>query len=140
MGSEQRISVRVIPRSSVDEVVGWDDGSRELIVRVKAAPVDNAANEATTKAIAKALKVPKFKVRIVAGAKSRNKTIAIDGDPSVYRDSSQGEFKSPSSGSGPHPRMRSGLRAMVRSAATRFRYRSTSWRFPLRSTSGARRP
>ena len=83
MGSEQRISVRVTPRSSVDEVVGWDDGSRELIVRVKAAPVDNAANEATIKAIAKALKVPKFKVRIVAGAKSRNKTIAIDGDPSV---------------------------------------------------------
>ncbi len=83
MTVEQRISVRVTPRSSVDEAVAWDPQSQVLSVRVKAAPVDNAANEATIKVISKALKVPKFKVRIVAGAKSRDKTIAIDDDPSV---------------------------------------------------------
>lgn len=83
MTVEQRISVRVTPRSSVDEAVAWDPQSQVLSVRVKAAPVDNAANEATIKVISKALKVPKFKVRIVAGAKSRDKTIAIDDAPSV---------------------------------------------------------
>ncbi len=83
MTVEQRISVRVTPRSSVDEVVAWDPQSQVLSVRVKAAPVDNAANAATIKVISKALKVPKFKVRIVAGARSRDKIIAIDDGPSV---------------------------------------------------------
>ena len=83
MGSEQRISVRVTPRSSVDEVVGWNAELHVLSVRVKASPINNAANEATIKVISKALKVPKSRIRIVGGAKSRDKTVAIDDDPSV---------------------------------------------------------
>ena len=83
MTIEQRISVRVTPRSSVDEIVGWDAESQVLSMRVKASPVDNAANEATIKVISKALKVPKSKIRIVGGAKSRDKIVAIDDDPSV---------------------------------------------------------
>lgn len=74
--------MRVKPRSSVDEVVGWDAESQVLSVRVKASPVNNAANEATIKVISKALKVTKSKIRIVAGAKSRNKIVAIDDGPS----------------------------------------------------------
>ena len=83
MTIEQRISVRVTPRSSVDEVVGWNAESNVLSVRVKASPINNAANEATIKVISKALKVPKSKIRIVGGAKSRDKIVAIDDDPSV---------------------------------------------------------
>ena len=83
MTIEQRISVRVTPRSSVDEVVGWNAESHVLSVRVKASPINNAANEATIKVISKALKVPKSKIRIVGGAKSRDKVVAIDDGPSV---------------------------------------------------------
>ena len=83
MTIEQRISVRVTPRSSVDEVVGWNAESNVLSVRVKASPINNAANEATIKVISKALKVPKSKIRIVGGAKSRDKVVAIDDGPSV---------------------------------------------------------
>ena len=83
MTIEQRISVRVTPRSSVDEVVGWNAESNVLSVRVKASPINNAANEATIKVISKALKVPKSKIRIVGGAKSRDKVSAIDDGPSV---------------------------------------------------------
>ena len=54
-----------------------------LSVRVKASPINNAANEATIKVISKALKVPKSKIRIVGGAKSRDKVVAIDDGPSV---------------------------------------------------------
>ncbi len=83
MTIEQRISVRVTPRSSVDEVVGWNAESNVLSMRVKASPINNAANEATIKVISKALKVPKSKIRIVGGAKSRDKVVAIDDGPSV---------------------------------------------------------
>ena len=83
MTIEQRISVRVTPRSSVDAIAGWDAESQVLSVRVKASPVNNAANEATIKVISKALKLPKSKIRIVAGAKSRDKIVAIDDGPSV---------------------------------------------------------
>lgn len=80
----QRIHVRLTPRSSRDEIVSWDAESWRLAVRVKAAPVDDAANEALISLLSKRLKVPKSGIRIVAGARSRNKTVEIYTDQSIW--------------------------------------------------------
>jgi uncharacterized protein (TIGR00251 family) len=72
-----RFAIRVQPRSSrsgVDDVHG--DAVR---VRVNAAPVDGAANEAVVEVIAKALGVPKRSVTIVSGATSRSKVVEVAG-------------------------------------------------------------
>ena len=73
----QRISVRVTPRATRDEVVGWDRARGALQVRVTATPADNAANGALIRLLAKTYRVPKSSVRIVKGAKSRDKTVEI---------------------------------------------------------------
>jgi uncharacterized protein YggU (UPF0235/DUF167 family) len=52
---------------------------------VSAAPVDDAANRALIALLAKWLDVPKRTLSIVRGAKSRLKTIGIDGDPVALR-------------------------------------------------------
>jgi uncharacterized protein (TIGR00251 family) len=71
------LDVRVIPRSSRAGVGGVRDG--RLVVRVTAAPVDDAANDAVVRALAEALEVPRRAVRITAGATSKNKAIEISG-------------------------------------------------------------
>jgi uncharacterized protein len=50
-----------------------------LRVRVAAAPVDGAANEALLRLLADELGVPRRDVRLVAGATSRGKLVAVDG-------------------------------------------------------------
>jgi len=72
-----RIDLRVTPRASRTAVEGVRDG--RLVVRVTAAPVDDAANEAVRRAIADAFNVRKSSVAISAGATGRNKTVAIAG-------------------------------------------------------------
>lgn len=80
MGRSRRISVRVKPRSSRDEVVSYDAAARSMEIRVKAPPVDNAANKAVVNLLAKTFKVPKSKVWIVKGANSRDKIVEIEAD------------------------------------------------------------
>ena len=74
---EARIRVRLTPRSSRDEIVGWQDGC--LRVRVSAPPIDRQANDALERLLAKALGVPKSAVGVVSGGRSREKTVIIDG-------------------------------------------------------------
>jgi uncharacterized protein len=71
------IEVKVTPRASRDEIVGMRDGV--LGVRVTAAPVDDAANKAVAKLIAKRAGVAKGRVRIARGARGRLKRIEIEG-------------------------------------------------------------
>ena len=75
--SSARLDIRVMPRSSRSELAGVRDG--RLVVRVTAAPVDDAANAAAIATLAEALALPRRDVRIVAGAASRNKTIEVRG-------------------------------------------------------------
>ena len=75
--SSARLDIRVMPRSSRSGLAGVRDG--RLVVRVTAAPVDNAANAAAIATLAEALALPRRDVRIVAGAASRNKTIEVRG-------------------------------------------------------------
>lgn len=71
------IDVRLIPRSGRPGLAESRDG--RLLVRVSAPPVGGAANEALIALIAERCAVPKRSVRIVAGQRSRQKRIAVEG-------------------------------------------------------------
>ncbi|MQC17891.1 MAG: DUF167 domain-containing protein [Chloroflexi bacterium] len=60
--AKARITVRITPRASRDEVVGERDGL--VLVRVTAPPVEGAANEALVRVLAKALGLPRGDVGI----------------------------------------------------------------------------
>jgi uncharacterized protein (TIGR00251 family) len=70
------VDVRVIPRARRDEIGGMRDGA--LVVRVTAPPVDDAANRAVVKLIAKRAGVARSRVRVARGKRSRDKRIEID--------------------------------------------------------------
>ncbi len=84
--STQGISValRVTPRGGRDDIDGIEtlaDGRTVLKVRVRAIADGGEANRAVTVLLARALGVPKARVRLLSGATSRLKQIAVDGDP-----------------------------------------------------------
>ena len=84
--SPQGISValRVTPRGGRDDIDGVEtlaDGRAVVKVRVRAIADGGQANRAVTQLLAKALGVPKARVRILSGATSRLKQVAVDGDP-----------------------------------------------------------
>ena len=84
--STQGISValRVTPRGGRDDIDGLEtlaNGRTVVKVRVRATADGGEANRAVTELLAKALGVPKAKVRILSGTTSRLKQIGVDGDP-----------------------------------------------------------
>ena len=84
--STQGISValRVTPRGGRDDIDGVEtlaNGRSVVKVRVRAIAEGGEANRAVTELVAKALGVSKASVRILSGATSRLKQIAVDGDP-----------------------------------------------------------
>ena len=83
--STQGISValRVTPRGGRDDIDGVEtlaDGRAVVKVRVRSIADGGEANRAVTELLAKALGVPKAKVRILSGTTSRLKQIGVDGD------------------------------------------------------------
>ena len=64
----------VIPRAGRTAVGGRRDGA--LVVRVTAAPVDGAANQAVVDAVARALGVPPSAVAIERGQRGRRKVLS----------------------------------------------------------------
>ena len=72
-----RLSLRVQPRASRDEIVGWQDATLRL--RVTAAPVAGAANTAVARLLARALGVPPSSIGIVSGLTGRTKIVEIAG-------------------------------------------------------------
>jgi uncharacterized protein (TIGR00251 family) len=78
------VSLRVTPRGGRDDIDGIEtlaNGRNVVKVRVRAIAEGGEANRAVTELLAKALGVPKGHVRLLSGATSRMKQIAIDGDP-----------------------------------------------------------
>jgi uncharacterized protein (TIGR00251 family) len=71
------LRVRAQPRASRDALVGEREGA--LVVRLTAPPVGGAANEALARLLARALGVPPSAVRILSGATSRQKRVAVAG-------------------------------------------------------------
>lgn len=71
------VPLRVQPRASRDEVVGWREGV--LRVRVTAPPVEGEANRAAEALVARALAVRASAVRVVRGERGRDKLVCIAG-------------------------------------------------------------
>ena len=83
------VALRVTPRGGRDDIDGLEtlaDGRVVVKVRVRAIADGGEANRAVTELMAKALGVPKARVRILSGATSRLKQIAVDGDPAKLGD------------------------------------------------------
>jgi uncharacterized protein len=78
------VALRVTPRGGRDDIDGIEtlaDGRTVLKLRVRAIADSGEANRAVMELMAKALGVPKARVRILSGTTSRLKQIAIDGEP-----------------------------------------------------------
>lgn len=71
------LDVKVIPRAGRTALAGTRDGS--VLIRLAAAPVAGAANAELIAFLADLLDVPKRNISIVAGEKSRQKRVRIDG-------------------------------------------------------------
>jgi uncharacterized protein len=79
------IALRVTPRGGRDDIDGVEtlaNGRMVLKLRVRAIAEGGEANRAVIELLAKALGVPKAHVRLLSGATSRLKQVAVDGDPS----------------------------------------------------------
>ena len=71
------LRVRVQPRAGKDELAGVRQGA--LVVRLKAPPVEGAANAALARFLGTALGVPPSAVRVLRGAAGRDKLVAVAG-------------------------------------------------------------
>lgn len=76
---EQGVELRVFvqPRASRSQVVGLQGD--ELKVRLAAPPVDGAANKECCVFLAKLCKLPRSRVKLVAGETSRHKRLVLEG-------------------------------------------------------------
>ena len=72
-----RLSLRVQPRASRNEIVGWQDATLKL--RVTAPPVDGAANAAIARLLARALGVSPSSISVVKGHQAREKIVEVAG-------------------------------------------------------------
>ena len=72
-----RLSLKVVPGSSRDEVVGWLGDS--LKVKVKAPPEKGRANEAVVALLADRLGIDPSSIAVVSGHGSPAKIVAVDG-------------------------------------------------------------
>ena len=78
------VALRVTPRGGRDDIGGVEtltNGRAVIKVRVRAIAEGGEANRAVMELLAKALGVPKGKLRVISGMTSRLKQIAVDGDP-----------------------------------------------------------
>jgi uncharacterized protein (TIGR00251 family) len=78
------IALRVTPRGGRDDIDGIEtlaNGRSVVKVRVRAIAEGGEANRAVTELLAKALGVPKARVKLLSGATSRLKQVTVDGDP-----------------------------------------------------------
>lgn len=79
-GSDVRISVRLIPRSSRDRVERIEAdaaGACRLRVRVTAVPESGRANKALIKLLAKTWRLPASSITLASGARDRNKVLLL---------------------------------------------------------------
>lgn len=73
--NELKIQVKIKPNSRVESIEQGEDGV--YLVRVNAPPVEGKANARLIELLAKHFKVPKSRIEIIQGSKSRLKTVTI---------------------------------------------------------------
>ncbi|HIJ58735.1 MAG TPA: DUF167 domain-containing protein [Deltaproteobacteria bacterium] len=70
------IDVKVLPRSSKDEIVRQKDGVYKI--KLTAPAIEGKGNKALLKLLARKLGIPKREIRIISGERSRIKSIQIE--------------------------------------------------------------
>jgi uncharacterized protein (TIGR00251 family) len=70
------LDLHIQPRAPKTEVVGRHGDA--IKIRVKAPPVEGAANDELIRFLAKRFKVARASVRLVSGAASRHKQVEVD--------------------------------------------------------------
>lgn len=78
------LDLKVTPRagrSAIGGVRAEADGALRLVVRLKEAPSDGAANAALLRLLGEAFEVPRTACTLVAGASGRLKRVRILGEP-----------------------------------------------------------
>ena len=78
------MQVRLTPkggRDALDGIERLSDGRAVVKARVRAAPEDGRANAALEAVLAAACGVARSRAAVTAGATSRLKTVAVEGDP-----------------------------------------------------------
>ena len=71
------LTIKVIPRAGRTALAGTRDGA--LLVRLAAAPVAGAANSSLIAFLASTFDVPRTRVVLIAGDKSRTKRVKVIG-------------------------------------------------------------
>ena len=83
-----KFNIYVQPRSSRNQVVGPHGDA--LKMKIKAPPVEGAANKMCVAVMAKALKVPKSAIEIVSGQTNRTKRLLVrtmgTSDPKIEKE------------------------------------------------------
>ena len=72
-----RLNVRVTPNARKNEVVSWTQD--EVRLKIKAPAVDGKANAALIEYLSELTCLPRAKIQLKAGEKSRIKLVEIDG-------------------------------------------------------------
>ena len=72
-----RLRVRVIPRAGRTAIAGRRGDA--LLVRLAAAPVEGAANDALIELLSETFNLPRRSVTIAGGQKSRDKRVELSG-------------------------------------------------------------
>lgn len=70
------LPIKLIPRSSKNEIVGWQADGR-LKIKITAPPVNGRANAALIAFLAKHFHVPKSTIEIIRGATIPEKTVRL---------------------------------------------------------------
>ena len=71
------VPLHVQPRARRTELAGWHNGALKL--KVQAPPVDDAANLAIVRFFSQLLAIPKARLAIASGSRSRDKILRIEG-------------------------------------------------------------
>jgi len=71
----KKIKLKIIPKSSRNQIVGEIDGI--LKIKLTAPPVDGEANKKLIEFLSKEWNLPKSKIKIIKGERSKNKIIEI---------------------------------------------------------------
>ena len=87
MSDAVRIAVRLTPKASRNEVLGWatgPDGGKVLKVSVTAVPEKVKANKALIALLSKNWGIPKSAIDIARGETDRNKILEIKGFSGLF--------------------------------------------------------
>lgn len=76
MSKEVILSIKVIPKSHRNQIVGWENG--ELKVRLKAVPEKGKANDMLLRFLADELETAVSQLHIVSGLTSRHKKVSLN--------------------------------------------------------------